>query len=169
MTAINHALEAAIHRAVAIGRVDVSIQVAAEQLRAMVRAEPNITPGEVLRRCDVSAGWRSNDSDWDTALWTVADIWCDLQRELMGHPARQAPASPYSILRPGSGGGRNPKMRLPARRGQPGRQPKRYHFHGSRPKGEFRTMTRSNRRYRGIVCRFKGIATGVFARRVRVC
>ena len=103
MTAINHALEAAIHRAVAIGRVDVSIQVAAEQLRAMVRAEPNITPGEVLRRCGlsaVSAGWRSNDSDWDTALWTVADIWCDLQRELIGHPARQAPASPYSILHP---------------------------------------------------------------------
>ena len=28
-------------------------------------------------------------------------------------------------------------------------------------------MTRSNRRYRGIVCRFKGIATEVFARRVR--
>ena len=57
-------------------------------------------------------------------------------------------------------------MRLPAREGEARPATKRYHFHGSRPKGEFRTMTRSNRRYRGIVCRFKGIATEVFARRV---
>ena len=101
MTAgINPALEAAIRRTVALGRVDVSIQVAAEQLRAMVRAEPNITPGKVLRRCGVPASQWSNNSDWDAALWTVADIWCDLQRELMGHPVRQAPASPYSTLDP---------------------------------------------------------------------
>ncbi len=100
MTAdINRAIEDAIHRAFALGRVDVSIDVAAKELRRMVAASPDITPTQILRLCGVPAlPWISWDYDWDHALWTVADVWCDLQRELLGRPARQAPASPYSIL-----------------------------------------------------------------------
>ncbi len=93
--AINHALDAAIQRAYALGRVDEAIGVAAEELRRIVAAEPGITPGEVLRRYGEPAGkWIV--PDWDHALWTLANIWCELYRALEGHPVRQPPVSPYS-------------------------------------------------------------------------
>ncbi len=95
--ALNHAIEAAIRRAYALGRVDEAIERAAEELERMVAAEPDITPGEVLRRYGEDAGkWIM--PDWDHALWTLADVWCELQRELRGQPARRLPTSPYSVL-----------------------------------------------------------------------
>ena len=97
--AVNRALEDAIRRAYALGRVDQSIDVAAEQLRAMVKADPRIAPRDVLRLCGAPAGSRyAWDYDWDHVLWTVADLWCELQRELLGRPTRTLPASPYSPL-----------------------------------------------------------------------
>ncbi len=94
--AINHALEAAIQRAYALGRVDQSIGVAAAELRRMAEADPEITPRQVLRRCEVPPS-RWLILDWDHVLWAIADRWCELHRELQGHPARQLPASPYSV------------------------------------------------------------------------
>ena len=100
MTAsLNRYLEDAIRRAYALGRVDQSIEVAAEQLRAMVRADPRIAPRQVLRLCGAPAGSRyAWDYDWDDALWAVADVWCELYRGLQGRAARPRPASPYSVL-----------------------------------------------------------------------
>lgn len=93
--AINPALEAAIRRAYTLGRVDQSIEVAADELRRMVAADPGITPGRVLCLCGAPDGrW----VDWDHVLWQVADIWCELQRGLQGRPTREVPASPYSVL-----------------------------------------------------------------------
>jgi hypothetical protein len=99
-TAVNHRmLEAAIDRAFALGRVDQSIQVAADELRRMVAADPRITPWRVLQLYRAPAGRWSNVPDWDHALWWVADVWCELYRRLQGRAARQPPASPYSVLR----------------------------------------------------------------------
>ncbi len=93
------ALEDAIRRAYALGRVDQSIGFAAEELERVVEAEPDVTPGEILRRHDARPSPWSNLPDWDEALWCVADVWCDLQRGLHVLPARQPPASsPYSVL-----------------------------------------------------------------------
>ena len=94
-SAINHALEAAIRRAYELGRIDQSIEWAAEELRRVVMAEPDITPLQVVRRYNARPGPWSNVPDWEEALWRVADVWCGLQ----GRPARQPPASPYSVLR----------------------------------------------------------------------
>jgi hypothetical protein len=95
----NRALEAAIRRAYELGRVDESIGVAAEELRRIVAANPKITTGDALRMCGATVRSRHAwNYDWDQTLWTVADVWCDLQRELHGRPARQAPASPYAPL-----------------------------------------------------------------------
>jgi hypothetical protein len=91
---INHALEAAVRRAYALGRVDQSIERAAEQLREMVR--PGITPAYVRQVCGLPA---TEWADWDQVLWEVADIWCDLYRGLHARPKHQPPASPYSVLR----------------------------------------------------------------------
>jgi hypothetical protein len=96
--AINHALEDAIRRAYALGRVDQSIGWAAEELRRMVAADHGITPGEVLRLYGAPASRWSNIPDWDYALWWVADVWCEVQRGLQGRPARQPQVSPYSGL-----------------------------------------------------------------------
>jgi hypothetical protein len=92
---INPALEAAVRRAYALGRVDQSIDIAAAQLREMVR--PGITPASVRQACGLpTTEW----PDWDQVLWEVADIWCELYRGLHARPERQPPASsPYSVLR----------------------------------------------------------------------
>jgi hypothetical protein len=97
-SAINHALEAAIRRAYELGRIDQSIEWAAEELRRVVMAEPDITPLQVVRRYNARPGPWSNVPDWDEALWRIADVWCELHRGLQGRPARRLPASPYSVL-----------------------------------------------------------------------
>jgi hypothetical protein len=92
-----HALEAAIHRAYAIGRVDQALGVAAEELRRMVAAQPGLTPWRVLQLYgEPAVGWFI--PDWDHALWRLADVWCDLHRGLQGRPARQSAASPYTRI-----------------------------------------------------------------------
>jgi hypothetical protein len=99
---IAHALEMAIRRAYALGRVDESIGWAAEELRRMVEADPGITPEEVVRLYGEQLPPRrwSNIYDWDRALWCVAEVWCVVYRRLQGRPARKLPASPYSVLHP---------------------------------------------------------------------
>ncbi len=96
--AINHALEAAIRRAYEIGRVDKALGVAAEELQRIVAADPAITPWRVLWLHGVPASRWSNVPDWDHALWALADVWRELYRGLQGHPTRQPPASPYSLI-----------------------------------------------------------------------
>ena len=99
MTAdVNRELEAAIRRAFSLGRVDCSIQVAADQLFAMASAMPDLIPETVLRLYDLEPSRRFRLPDWDEALWAVADRWCEIYRGLHGRPERQPPASPYSIL-----------------------------------------------------------------------
>ena len=93
-----HAIEMAIRRAYHLGRIDQSLEVAADELRRMVEADPGITPGEVLRLYGAPAGRWSNIPDWDRALWWVADVWCEVYRGLQGRPTRQLPASPCAVL-----------------------------------------------------------------------
>ncbi len=96
--AINHALEAAIRRAYALGRVDQSIRFAAEEMERLVEADPDVTPWCIMMMYGVPASRWSNIPDWDHALSALADVWCELYRGLQGHPARQPPTSPYSVL-----------------------------------------------------------------------
>ncbi len=100
MTApLNYALEDAIRRACALGRVDQSIGFAAAELRRMVAAEPHITPGYILWLYGEPASARRRYfADWDYVLWRVADLWRDVYRGLQRRPARQLPAFPYSVI-----------------------------------------------------------------------
>ncbi len=96
--AINHALEAAIRRAYAIGRVDQAIGYAAAELRRMVAADPTITPGLLLQLYGLVSRW-SNVPDWDEALWRIADLWCEVYHGLQRRrPPRLQPDSPYSVI-----------------------------------------------------------------------
>lgn len=84
---INHALRtairAAISRAAALGRVDLSIQFAADQLLMMAEIHPDLTPDKALQYCGLLSRRRwSNIIDWDEVLWKMADLWCELYRGL---------------------------------------------------------------------------------------
>ncbi len=96
---LNHAIEAAIRRAYALGRVDQSIGWAAEELRRMAAADPDLIPEQVMQLYGLEPRRRFRLPDWDEALWALADLWCELQRGVHATPVRQPPASsPYSVL-----------------------------------------------------------------------
>ncbi len=95
---INRALQEAIRRAYALGRVDQSIGIAAKEMERIVAADPSITPGLLLQLYGLVSRW-SNVPDWDEALWRIADLWCEVYHGLQRRrPPRQLPASAYSVL-----------------------------------------------------------------------
>jgi hypothetical protein len=83
----NPCLEQAITSALAVGRVDDAPYAAVAYLRRVVAAYPQATPMMIL----VANGFAPDpQATWQSALWALADLWSDMQRDRLDE-LRRAP------------------------------------------------------------------------------